>query len=1130
MFEAPTIAGLMDVLAVKRDEKLLAIENCPESKYYHLSRAQKRLWFFQQMAPTSPAYHILMSIHITGFLDVPILKKSLDLLAQRHEMLRTSIMVVSEEESETGQDEFPAQTLHERVDFEILQKDISGLEPEEKERRLYEAIEEIGKEPFDLARAPLFRTALVQLDTPGREHVMIFVKHHIISDAWSINNMVKEFVFLYDRLSRDLPVDMEPLAFQYKDFAYWQNKLLDNRGFGAQEDYWLKKLAGELPVLELYTDFPRRAVQGSLGDKVTFFIDAGLTAKLKILAAREVSTMFMILAAALKVLLYRYTNQEDLIVGTLTAGRPTQELEKIMGYFVNILALRDTVKGEWKFDSFLKSVRKTMLEAYDNQDYPFDRLVDQLKVERNPGRSPVFDIMLAMQAYEDLQLATLETLEIKPLKKNYVVSKYDLYLDIMETPDHITVDFEYSVDLFKRDSIESMVGHYLEILRSVADFPQQTIVQVDMLSETEKKQLIVDFNNTAADYPGEKTIHLLFEEQESKMPDRVGLVGQVGPVSITYRYLNQQSNRLAGLLVEKGVLADTIVGIMMERSVEMIIAIFGILKAGGAYLPIDPEYPQERIQYMLQDSNAKVLINKSEARSTKFETNPNFQNSNDQNKDRNFGAAFVLDFENLNFDIVSDFGFRISDLIPANLAYIIYTSGSTGKPKGVMIQHRSVVNRLNWMQKFYPLNDKSIILQKTPISFDVSVWELFWWSFYGASVCLLGVGEQKNPQAIVSAVEKNGITVMHFVPSMLNVFLDHIDRPGFRSEKLRSLTHVFASGEALSPSHVERFNRLFPQRTGTRLINLYGPTEATVDVSYFEAPGKNLTVVPIGKPIDNIQLHVLDKNQVLLPVGAPGELSISGDGLARGYLNRPELTAEKFIKNRSYGSYKTYINYKTGDLARWLPDGNIEYLGRMDHQVKIRGFRIELGEIENCLLAVGGIKEAVVIVREDDVMGSYLCAYMTVSTPGINIAEVKTILAKKLPEYMIPAHFVTMGTIPLLPNGKLGRKLLPEPGTEELGVRKEFTEPGSKTEKKIADIWSKILKKNNIGIHDNFFELGGHSLVIPRVFNKLDKAFPGKLEIADLFEYLTIYRLARHIDGNEQSGGGDDVIVELSID
>ncbi|HLP57743.1 MAG TPA: amino acid adenylation domain-containing protein, partial [Candidatus Deferrimicrobium sp.] len=684
---------------------------------------------------------------------------------------------------------------------------------------------------------------------------------------------------------------------------------------------------------------------------------------------------------------------------------------------------------------------------------------------------------------------------------------------IIIPPETLVIKFDYNSAVYESQFIERLGRHLEVVINRVIARPGICVRDIEIITEEERRQILVDFNNTGLDYPGDKTIHGLFAEQVIRTPDRIALVGagpRVCPIQLTYFQLNKQSNHLAGLLIEKGVLPDDIIGIMMERSVEMIIGILGILKAGGAYMPIDPELPGERIDYMLKDSGAKILINKSEARNSKFETNPNDQNANVQNKNKNFGTASVLNFEHLNFDIVSDFGFRASNLLSSNLAYIIYTSGSTGEPKGVMVSHRAVVNRMNWVMTKYNLNCEDVIMQKTSYVFDVSVCELFRWIMPGARLFLLPSWAEKEPGAILTFIEKYNITTIDFVPSLLTFFLEYLDEE--KSVRIfHRLRWVFVGAEVVSPMLVSEFRRKLGRWCGARLINAYGPTEATVDVTYFDCSAGDLPgVIPIGKPMANVQLWIVDTYGCLQPAGVPGELSIGGDALARGYLNRPELT------NKSFGRVKgglfqkpPLVFYKTGDLAKWLPDGNIEFLGRIDNQVKIRGFRVELGEIESRLRDHDGIKDTVVSIKEDAPGDKYICAYI-VAADEVSELHLREYLARTLPDYMMPAYFVRLDSIPLTAIGKVDRKALPEPMADSGAA---YTAPRNEIEEKLVLIWSEALglEKGIIGIDANFFRMGGHSLKATIVAAKIQKVLEAKVPLSELFTHPTIRQLARYI-------------------
>jgi tyrocidine synthetase-3 len=1086
--------------------------------YYPQSSAQKRLFLLDKLEDIHISYNIPVVFKFEGILEREPIENAFRTIIERHESLRTSFHLIGSKS---------VQRIHDKVEFKIENK-------------------KVDIRPFDLSQAPLLRVGLMELPATPAAHrgILIIDMHHIVSDGTSMTVLVKEFISLYEGKT------LSPLNIQYKDFSCWQNQLIKAGKLKAQEDYWLK-LFGEtedIPVLNIPGDYKRPAMQSFEGDVLKFRIEEEVTSRLNTMALKEDVTLYILLLAIYNIFLSKLSSQEYLIVGTPTASRRHTDLQQVIGMFVNTLALRNKPSGEKSFNTFLKEVKEKTLEAFENQEYPFEELVEKVSITRDASRNPLFDVMFVLQNV-DTALLELPGLKLRPFEPENNISKFDLTLQVIESGTGLFLTFEYCTKLFRKETINRFIKYFKKIVSSVLDDPGQKIANMEILPEEEKQRILHEFNDTAVEYPREKTIHQLFAEQVERTPDYIALLGHSegtrglaplsDPISITYNQLNRKSNQLAHQLVQKGVKPDTIVGIMLERSAEMIIGIYGILKAGGAYLPIDPEYPQERINYMLKDSGVKILVTVTSL-SEKFEK---------------------LLIVNEISSSVNNYQLTINNLqLKGNyLAYIIYTSGSTGKPKGVMIRHHSVINRLNWMQRAYPLGKEDVILQKTPIVFDVSVWELFWWSFYGASLCLLTPGGEKNPEEIIEALTKNKITTMHFVPSMLNAFLEYLKETKESAAAHFALRQVFSSGEALMEHQVETFNKLLNKHNKTKLINLYGPTEATVDVSYFNCPGVDKVEnpsIPIGKPIDNIYLYVVNKSLRLQPIGLVGELCIAGVGLARGYLNQPELTTEKFIFRSKYADYRSHVGsgspranfnakrekgivpkqpnisymshmshmsyiYSTGDLARWLPDGNIEFLGRKDHQIKIRGFRIELGEIQSQLLSYNEIKETVVLTKENESGEKYLCAYV-VSNNAIPVSELREYLSKGLPDYMIPAYFVRMEEIPLTANGKVDTKALPVP---EVQSEENYKAPGDEIEKHLVRIWAQILGRDashasqlreTIGIHDNFFKLGGHSLKATIMAAQIHKSLNVKISLAEIFLSPTIKSLAQII--RETSG------------
>ncbi|MCX7920819.1 MAG: amino acid adenylation domain-containing protein [Clostridia bacterium] len=1060
VFKKPTVKVLAQYIQKAGKSKFSEILPVVEREYYPASSAQKRLYILDQLEGTDIVYNMPGTAAIDGEVDITKLKKALSQMVQRHEALRTSFEMIDEEIVQRVQEDAVLEITYTEAEEEQLGNILSGFV-----RR------------FNLGEAPLLRVGLVK--TAEKKFVLLVDMHHIISDGISIGIFIREIKDLY--YGKVLP----PLQIQYKDFTEWQNALFQSDYIKPREKYWLDTFAGEIPVLNMPTDYPRPSEQSFEGNNITFISDKELAGKLNAMAREAGATMFMVLLAAYNVLLSRYAGQEDIVIGSPVAGRSHPDLQGIIGVFVNTLVFRNFPDRNKKFNEFLHEVKQNALKAYENQDYQFEELVNKLDIKRNLSRNPLFDAAFILQNHEGAEGIINSAFKNK-------ISKFDITLEATETGGILSFRLEYCTRLFKEETIQRLSGHYINILKEITANPEVKLSEIDMLSEEEKSQILFEFNNTKAYYHKEKTIQEMIEDQVEKTPENIAVVFK--DKQLTYKEMNIRANQLARVLREKGIKPDSIVGIMVERSIEMIIGIMGILKAGGAYLPISPEYPQDRVRFMLEDSCTGILLTHKG-----FAQNLDFQ-----------GDIINLDEAGLWNGDGSNLG-RLN--LPQSLAYVIYTSGSTGKPKGAMIEHYSVINRINWMHKKYPIDCSDTILQKTPFTFDVSVWELFWWSFVGARVCMLEPGGEKDPEVIAATIKNYNVTTMHFVPSMLGIFLQHLEETG-GYERLTGLRQVFASGEALTLPQVYKFNKLLYQRNGTKLSNLYGPTEATVDVSYFDcSTGQEIEVVPIGKPIDNIKLYITDKDNNLCPVGVPGELCIAGDGLARGYLNRAELTAEKFTPNPFETGKKMY---KTGDLTKWLNNGNIEFLGRIDHQVKIRGFRIELGEIESQLLKNGSIKEALVLSREDSQGNKYLCAYV-VSEEEITITELREYLLRDLPDYMIPSYFVLLENMPLTVNGKVDRGALPEPGgVMNTGV--EYVPPENPIEEKLVDIWRELLRVERIGVNDNFFEVGGHSLKAVALKARIAKEFNIDVTLDDIFREPRIKGLAKCIENGEYKG------------
>ncbi|MBZ5509514.1 MAG: amino acid adenylation domain-containing protein, partial [Acidobacteriia bacterium] len=901
-------------------------------------------------------------------------------------------------------------------------------------------------------------------------------------------------------------LNLAPLPIQYVDYAVWQRKWLEESGILKQQlAYWQEKLAGAAGSLDLATDYPRPSVQSLAGTSHAFALDAQLTGQLKNLAQHKGGTLYMILLAAFKVLLYRYTGQSDICVGSPIANRQYGETEGLIGMFINTLALRSQVEGEDTFSALLSQVKATCLGAYEHQDAPFEKVVDLVQPQRDLTISPLFQVMFILQ---NADMGALEQ-HIRPYPLKSGISKFDITIDFEETPAGLAGFIAYSTALFKPQTIARMGEHFVGLCRAITATPTAKIRDLDYLSGAEKQRLLIEYNDTRADYPKDKCIHDFFIEQVQDNPGARAVV--FGEQELSYQELYDKSRDLALYLQSLGVRPDSVVGLCVERSLEMMVGIMGIVRAGGAYLPADPGYPDDRLEYMLQDSQAEVVL-----------TQERFKNK--------ISSLFIGDVKVVTLDkqwpeitknvaALKAKGIELRQEVKAhNLSYLIYTSGSTGKPKGVLVEHRALVNRLHWMQKRYALTKDDVVLQKTPYSFDVSVWEFFWPMMTGASLVFAVPDGHKDVEYLENLIHQAGVTTLHFVPSMLRSYLENA-RSGCNKVK-----QIFCSGEALDRKSVDDYKAKFPNAV---LHNLYGPTEAAIDVTAYDCSQLNDPFVPIGAPIDNTQIYILDEHNHPQPVGVPGELHIAGDGLARGYMNRPELTQEKFVANPFAPGERMY---KTGDLARWLEDGNIQYLGRIDTQVKIRGFRIELGEIEACLNQHPEIQDSAVIAKEQEGSRQLIAFYRAKETTAEQLVqlpneELRAHLLKTVPEYMVPVAFVSLATIPLSSNGKVDRRAL---SRKEVKITsgQQYVAPRNNTEKQMVEIWAHVLQlaPEKIGVNDSFFELGGHSLLAVRLIQMMrQQGLHARLQA--LFGAPTPAKLAAAIE----RGPNADIISDETV-
>lgn len=1063
---------------------------------YALSKGQRALWFLYRLAPASAAYNLLYAarlyadvINHAATIDIEALQRAVDTLLQRYPILTATYSMEGKE---------PVQHYNRQMRVPITVIDASYWS--EDELRAQVNLE--GNRPFQLETGPLLRLTIYRRSE--REAVLALTIHHIVADLWSLDVLIGELGLLYAAYISGVQAPLLPVNAHFTDYLRWQETMLASAEGERHWRYWQQKLAGELPVLRLPTDKPRPVVQTYKGASHSFKISDEIARRLKQLAQNEHVTLFTLVLTAFTTLLYRYTDQDDVLLGTPTLGRNLAQHQKIIGYLANPVVLRANFAGNPTFRELLAQMRQAVIEALEHQDYPFPLLVEKLQPKRDPSYSPLIQTLFIWdkpRVQGDLASAIAQfaqgnghglngLLQALPQFEPFAVGQqgapFDLTLTIFELEDSLSADFRYNVDLFEPQTMARMEQHFLTLLESIVAQPTQHVQELPMLTEAERRMLLIDWNNTRRDFPAHSTIHQLIEAQVERTPDAVALIfeGQ----AISYAELNRRANQVAHTLQSLKVGPDTLVGVYMERSFEMVIALLAILKAGGAYVPLDPTYPAERIAYMMQDANLSIILTQSHLREQISQQ-----------------GMHVLCLDQQELFAQQSVQNPTSSVGPENLIYMIYTSGSTGKPKGVMNIHRALVNRLYWMQEAYQLTPADRVMQKTPFGFDVAGWEFFWPLLTGASMVIARPRGHQDPAYMISLIEEQKVTTVHFVPSMLAMFLSQPD-----VARCTSLRRVICSGEALSFELQQRFFAAFPNPE-VNLYNLYGPTEAAIDVSHWTCQrNSDKPVVPLGYPISNIQLYILNPALQPVPVGVAGELHIGGVGLARGYFNRPELTREKFIPD-PFSAQPGARLYKTGDLARYRPDGAIEYLGRIDHQVKIRGVRIELGEVEATLAQYPPVKEVVVVAREDTPGNKRLVAYLVLKQAyayqRVAIEEIRAYLKEHLPQEMIPAAFVFINALPVTPNGKVDRAALPRPEGVRPDLEAEYEAPRTPTEELLANIWAEVLGIDKVGIHDNFFDLGGASIQSLQVITKMGEAGI-HLAPEQLFEHQTIAELA----------------------
>jgi amino acid adenylation domain-containing protein len=1049
-----------------------------------LSYMQQGLWSLYQLAPESWAYNVLFSAKILSSIDISTFQQAWQILINRHDCLRSTYPI---------KDSIPVRQIHPQQEFHLEEIDSSSWSEEKLERE----IKEIVHRPFDLAKGPVIRVNLLRRSLD--EYIFLVVIHHIAIDLWALTVLLDELRLIYEAKTTDRAIDLPPLKYQYADCTRLQAEMLEQSRGEKLQRYWQKQLGGELPVLNLPTDRPRPPRQTFVGASHTFELSEELARELRNLAKTEGASLYMVLLSALQILLYRYSSQEDILVGSAAACRNGREFARVVGPLINPIVLRGDLSGNPSFTTFLTQVKNTVLEALQHQEYPFQLAIQQIKTVPDFSRAPVFQVMFLLQKLhradyltefivpsESTTIVDFGGLAMQPFPLPHQEGQFDLMLEAIEVGKSIKFIWKYNPLLFDSTTILRAIEHFRTLLQGIVVEPQQSISQLPILSPWEREDWLSKWSISQGDYHSARLLHQLFETQVTINPQAIALVYK--NQKLTYLELNRRANQLGNYLRSLGIKVESLVGIYLERSLETIIAILGILKAGAAYVPLDPSYPQERLQYIINDAEVKIVVTESQL----LERLPECELT--VCLDRDCQALDRQGLDNLNLEIEQE-----------NLAYIIYTSGSTGQPKGVKISHQNVTRLFAATNNWFNFSDRDVWTLFHSYAFDFSVWELWGALAYGGRLVVVPYSVSRDPEAFYRLLISEGVTILNQTPSAFYQLI-RVDEMLSGSAQL-NLRLVIFGGEALN------FNNLKPwfDKHGDRfpqLVNMYGITETTVHVTYRPLTIADVegTASAIGIPIPDLKIYLLDRHLQPVPIGIPGEMYVGGEGLAKGYLNRPQLTSERFITNPFMKNGSKL--YKTGDLARYLNNGELEYLGRIDNQVKIRGFRIELGEIEATLSQHSEVREVLVLVREDIPQDRRLVAYIVPHTSLSNGESLRLFLEDKLPDYTIPSAFVFLEQFPLTTNGKIDRRALPSPNSNRETVAGEFIAPRNDLERQLVEIWEKVLGVQPIGIRDNFFNLGGHSLLTVRLVGEIEQTLKRKLPIATLFQLTTVERIA----------------------
>lgn len=1043
-----------------------------------LSFAQERLWFLYSVDPVNPAYNVTVAVHINGKLDIDVLQHSLNQLVERHASLRTTLVQT---------DDQPVQHIAASGSLPLEIIDLRGTATEERWEHTNQIIADEARKPFQLLGGSLVRTSLLRL--AEQEYVQTLSMHHAICDGWSAGVLVREVAAFYSASLQGVSPILPKLPVQFGDYAIWQREWLNEQRRNMHLAYWREQLRDAPAVMELPTDFSRPPVRAGHGQRYGFVLPADLADQFKTFAQQIGSTPFVALLTVFKMLLYRYTNQSDLLVGSPVHGREQAETQHIIGCLINMLVLRSKPTNDMSFRELLYQVRETVMAAYKHQDLPFEQLIEALQPGRNLSHTPLFQATFALHGGLS-EAPALEGATVRRLDVSSGTAKYDLSFELSDDNDGLKGWIEYNTELFTPSTISRMADHFRHMLEQVVDNPDQRLATFTLVTELEREQLLDEWNATHVRVAGPTILHKLFEKQAAATPNAMAVHAK--DARLTYHMLDQQANQLAHYLRARGVGPEVLVGINMQRSVEVVVAMLGVLKAGGAYVPLDPTYPQNRLAFMVADAGAPIVLTHQHVTS-QFGDQP----------------VQLIDL-NQEWEAITQESVDAPDTTvrPEHPAYVIYTSGSTGNPKGVVIPHSAICNYTQWSQRAYPLYASDRVLQKTALSFDVSVAEFYPTLLVGAQLVMAEPDALMDGAYLAKAIREWQITTLYMVPSVLQLLVEQPDLA-----ECNSLRWVFSSGEALSSDLATRAH----ERLGVPINNLYGPTETTIHATFRDYVGVDSNIiVSIGCPMDNLYTYVLDTDGQLMPIGIPGELYIGGKGLAREYRNRPELTAERFVPDPFSGEQGARM-YRTGDLVHWQEDGTLAFLKRIDHQVKLRGYRIELGEIESVLHQHQRIQQAIVLVRPAPLGEQQLIAYIVPDPAGApRMSELRSFVAEHLPEYMRPSSFVVLPELPLMPNGKLDKDALPTPTTARPQLNVSYEGPTNAVEHTIAQVWQEMLGVERIGIHDNFFDLGSHSLLMVKIHARLQTVLEREFPVLTLFKHPTIASLARHLSQQQE--------------